>query len=54
MTRAHFLTYETLMDNEENQVLGFTHVGDFGGMSAAFVRISKKMYRLLLDNNILT
>ena len=37
MTRAHFLTYETLMDSQENQVLGFTHVGDFGGMSAAFV-----------------
>jgi hypothetical protein len=31
--RLHFLTYETLLQDSENQVIGFTHVGDFGGLT---------------------
>lgn len=31
MSRAHMLTYETLIDDESNQILGFTHVGDAAG-----------------------
>ncbi|XP_017774944.1 PREDICTED: alpha-tocopherol transfer protein-like [Nicrophorus vespilloides] len=28
MARAHIITYETLLDEEENQILGFTYFGD--------------------------
>ncbi|XP_071443933.1 retinaldehyde-binding protein 1-like [Hetaerina americana] len=35
MTKAHLVTYETLLEDEENQVLGFTHVADLKGVSAA-------------------
>ncbi|PSN35983.1 hypothetical protein C0J52_14388 [Blattella germanica] len=35
MTRAHFITYEVLMEDEDSQVLGFTHVGDICEASAA-------------------
>jgi CRAL/TRIO domain len=27
------MTYETLLQDPENQVLGFTHIGDFAGLS---------------------
>ncbi|KAF2892121.1 hypothetical protein ILUMI_14052, partial [Ignelater luminosus] len=28
MARAHMITYETLIDDEETQILGVTHIGD--------------------------
>lgn len=35
--KAHFITYETLMEEHENQILGLTHVGDFSGVTAGHV-----------------
>ncbi|XP_069686607.1 clavesin-1 [Periplaneta americana] len=35
MTKAHMVTYEVLMEDEESQVMGFTHVGDMAEASAA-------------------
>uniref|UniRef100_A0A1L8DZ54 Putative phosphatidylinositol transfer protein sec14 n=1 Tax=Nyssomyia neivai TaxID=330878 RepID=A0A1L8DZ54_9DIPT len=37
MARAHFITYETLLEDPENQILGFTHIGDMSGVSAAHI-----------------
>lgn len=37
MARAHWITYETLLEDPENQVLGVTHVGDMKGLSAAHI-----------------
>lgn len=37
MIKAHLIAYETLMEDPENQVVGFVHVGDTSGMSAAHV-----------------
>ncbi|XP_037043440.1 alpha-tocopherol transfer protein-like isoform X1 [Bradysia coprophila] len=33
--RAYFLAMETLLDDPENQVMGFTHISDWYGASAA-------------------
>lgn len=35
--KAHFLTYEYLMEDPQTQVVGLTHVGDFSGVSTAHV-----------------
>lgn len=35
--KAHFLTYEYLMEDPQTQVLGLTHVGDFSGVTTAHV-----------------
>lgn len=37
--RAHAIVYETLLDDEENQILGVNHVGDLGGVTPAFVTL---------------
>ncbi|KAF5300700.1 hypothetical protein FQA39_LY11062 [Lamprigera yunnana] len=37
MTRAHLVIYETLMEDENNQILGVTHVGDIGDASASLI-----------------
>lgn len=37
MARLHFLTYETLMEDPENQICGFVHIGDFKGISTAHI-----------------
>lgn len=37
MSRAHFLVYESLLDDEMDQMCGFTHVGDGGGVTSAHV-----------------
>lgn len=37
MARAHTITYETLVADEENQILGVNHVGDLEGVSAAMI-----------------
>ncbi|XP_054275661.1 clavesin-2 [Macrosteles quadrilineatus] len=39
MAKAHMVTYETLLEDEECQVMGFTHVGDLRGVSAAHVTL---------------
>lgn len=35
--KAHFLTYEYLMEDPQTQILGLTHVGDFSGVTTAHV-----------------
>lgn len=37
MTRAHFITYETLMEDPENQIVGFMHIGDMAGLTSAHI-----------------
>lgn len=39
MARAHIITYETLLDDEANQILGITHVGDAINCGAAYVTL---------------
>lgn len=39
MARVHAITYETLIEHEENQILGFNHVGDGDGASPAYISI---------------
>jgi hypothetical protein len=37
MAKAHLLTYEALLEDPENQVLGFVHVGDMSGITTAHI-----------------
>lgn len=37
MARAHFITYETLLEDPENQILGFMHIGDMSGLTSAHI-----------------
>ncbi|KAJ8925055.1 hypothetical protein NQ315_001226 [Exocentrus adspersus] len=39
MAKAHAVTYETLMEDEENQILGVNHVADLGAVSPSFVTL---------------
>lgn len=39
MAKLHLMTYETLLEDEENQVMGFTHVADVKGVTAAHVTL---------------
>lgn len=39
MAKAHCITYETLLDDEENQVMGFTHFADLEGLSPSCVTL---------------
>jgi hypothetical protein len=36
---AHAITYETLLADEENQILGINHIADLDGLSAAFLTL---------------
>lgn len=33
MAKMHFLCYEALLEDQEDQILGFTHVVDASGLS---------------------
>lgn len=35
--KAHFIAFETLLEDSENQVIGFTHIGDMSGITPAHV-----------------
>lgn len=37
MAKIHVITYETLLEDPETQVLGLTHVGDLKGITAAHI-----------------
>ncbi|CAH1389628.1 unnamed protein product [Nezara viridula] len=39
MSKVHAITYEVLMEDEQNQIVGFTHFGDFKHVSAAHLTI---------------
>lgn len=50
----HFMTYETLVENEADQVLGVVHVGDFGSVGpkhVAMFNITGKHVALNLQKN---
>lgn len=37
MARAHVITYETMIEDEETQIFGFNHVADIAGASPSIV-----------------
>lgn len=37
--KAHLLVYETLMESQEEQILGVVHIGDFSGASSSHVGV---------------
>ncbi|XP_055532198.1 clavesin-2 [Wyeomyia smithii] len=37
MSRVHSITYETLLEDPQNQILGFVHIGDFKGITTAHI-----------------
>lgn len=39
LAKAHAITYETLLTEEETQILGVTHVADIGGVNASFATL---------------
>nr|CAD7256365.1 unnamed protein product [Timema shepardi] len=39
MAKAHMITYEACLDDEQTQIAGFTHVGDVADVSAAFITL---------------
>lgn len=39
MARAHVVTYETLLSEEENQILGVSHVANIAGVNASFLTL---------------
>lgn len=39
MAKAHLVTYETLLEDEEAQVMGFTHFADIKGVCAAYLTL---------------
>lgn len=39
MAKVHMITYEVLIEDEESQVMGFTHVGDMCQASAAHATV---------------
>lgn len=39
MAKAHLVTYETLLEEEESQIMGFTHFGDLKGVTAAHITL---------------
>uniref|UniRef100_A0A2S2QH58 Clavesin-2 n=1 Tax=Sipha flava TaxID=143950 RepID=A0A2S2QH58_9HEMI len=36
---THMVTYETLLNDEVNQVMGFTHIGDLASISPAYITL---------------
>lgn len=39
MTKVHMITYEVLMEDEESQVMGFTHIADISHASPTHATI---------------
>lgn len=37
MARAHIITYETLIEDEDNQIVGVTHIADVAGASPSLI-----------------
>lgn len=37
MSRVHSITYETLQEDQQNQIVGFVHIGDFKGITTSHV-----------------
>lgn len=37
--KAHWITYEILMESQEEQILGVVHIGDFSGASTSHVSL---------------
>lgn len=45
--KAHWLTYEMLMESQEEQILGVVHIGDFTGASTSHVSLWKNPLEFL-------
>lgn len=45
--KAHWLVYETLMESQEEQIMGLVHVGDFNGASTSHVALWKNPVEFL-------
>jgi hypothetical protein len=45
--KAHWLVYETLMESQEEQIMGVVHVGDFAGASTSHVALWKNPVEFL-------
>lgn len=45
--KAHWVVYETLMESQEEQILGVVHVGDFHGASTSHVSLWKNPLEFL-------
>ena len=45
--QAHYITYETLMESQEEQILGIVHIGDFAGASTSHVSLWKNPVEFL-------
>lgn len=39
MARAHVIAYETILDDEINQIIGVTHLGDASNCGTEFVAL---------------
>lgn len=39
MARAHIIAYETVLDNEIDQILGVVHIGDCIDCGSAFISL---------------
>lgn len=37
MSKAHCITYETLLEDEENQIMGVTHFADIKGVTMSHI-----------------
>lgn len=60
LVKMHFMTYETVVENEVDQVLGVVHVGDFGSVGPKHVSMfnitgksSIDLERFLIHNYVL-
>lgn len=45
--KAHWIVYETLMESQEEQILGIVHIGDFAGASTSHVSLWKNPLEFL-------
>lgn len=54
MLKIHGLTYETLMENEENQIRGFVHIVDAAGVNLPYMTIftPKEAVRIVKNGEV--
>ena len=54
MTRIHGIVYETLMEDEENQVRGFVHFADGSGVGFAYLTLFtiREAFRIVKNGEV--
>lgn len=45
--KAHWIVYESLLESQEEQIMGLVHIGDFAGASASHVGLWKNPVEFL-------